>query len=283
LTEQTEPAKTVLEMAEEELTEKVIAKILDGLTENGKLMVIGLGGTGKTNLVMQLVRYLMDRKEYKEGKYIIRICDSVGVWRWKFDKVPFIDLTKTRNMPENEKTLLLDLGFSDTDLNTGIIENLVRGDFHRQREMMVQNQGQLPIERIYVIEEAQNVLQSGKQSKFWLKMLSESRNYGQYFIFIGQRLADISTRACERAKWCILGAVSGDNDEAKLKRMFGKKGKSVVEMLSGLKCGEFLFIDRENPESVFKIYFPKFVQNGQPYEYDKKLNGRIKVEREFLP
>ena len=268
--------------SEEQLAEATMKKIVEGLMNNGKLIVLGVNGSGKTNAVFYITRYLMNTKEYKENRLRIRICDSVGIWRWTFDKVAFLDTSKSRNMPEDEGTLILDLPFSDTDINTGIIEALVRSDYVKQREDMIKNNGQASMIRTTIIEEAQNVLQSGKQSKFWLKMLSESRNQKMFMIFICQRLADLSTRAVERCKYWIMGNVVGDNDEAKLRRAFGKRGKAIVEVLMSLQRGEFLFLDRENPELAFKIKFPLFVQNGVPYEWNEKANGSIRVERVFV-
>jgi hypothetical protein len=53
---------------------------------------------------------------------------------------------------------------------------------------------------------------SNKKSDFWLKIFSESRNTNQYILGLGQRLADISTRICERAKYILIGGLSGQNE-----------------------------------------------------------------------
>lgn len=236
---------------------------------------------------MHIARMLLRSQEYKDGKFIIKICDSANVWKWKFDKIPFINMVKTRNIPEEEHALLLDLGFTDTDRNTQIVENLMRGDYLQQREMMNANSGQLPIRRIYVIEEVQNILGSyslsGNSGKFWLKETSEGRNYGQYMIGLGQRFADISAKVVERTRYFLLGAISGDNDASKIKRMFSSdRGQRIVNCLLGLEPHQFLFLDKENPEFSFKIYFPDFQPNGKPFEYDAKTNGKIRAERVFI-
>lgn len=267
--------------------EDLLVKIIKGLIDNGKLMIIGLGGHGKTSATMHLIREIMKTKEYQEGRFILRLSDTVNVWKWKYDTVPYVDMTKTRTIPEDEQTLLLDLGFSDPDRNTAEIENLVRGDYIKQRDMITALQGELRIRRIYMIEEIQNVLGSyslsGKSGKFWLKEISEGRNYGQYVIGLGQRLADISAKVVERTRYFLLGAISGENDANKIKRMVGsERGQRVVDALLGLKRGEFLWLDKDNPENSMKIYFPEFKQNGKPFEYILKTNGHIIASRVFI-
>jgi ABC-type dipeptide/oligopeptide/nickel transport system ATPase component len=286
MTEETEN-KIAIEISEQsdaqKMSEKLLENIMQSLTENGKLLIIGLGGTGKTTVAMHIVRFIMNSQKYKDGKVILRIGDSANVWKQKFDRIPYVDVTKKPSIPEDEKIVLLDLGFVSTTMNVSLIENLVGQDYYIQRESMNENNGQPKLSRIYVLEEIQNLFGSYKRSEFWLKIWSESRNYGQFFIGIGQRLSDISTRIVERTKYMLIGSISGDNDRQKLKRMFGtEKGERVVNALMGLRKGEFLWIDKENTEQSMKIYFPAFVQSGKPYEFDSKGNGHIHAERVFL-
>lgn len=267
----------------EEMGDEILVKILKALVDNGRLLIIGLGGTGKTNTAMHLVRRIMNLQEYEDGKFIVRIGDSANVWKLRFDQIPYVDVTKKPSVPEDEKTVLLDLGFLSTARNVGLIENLVGQDYYLQRESMDKNNGKPLINRIYVLEEIQNLFGSYKKSEFWLKIWSESRNYGQFFVGLAQRLSDVSTQIVERTKYMLIGSLSGDNDLSKLKRMFGaEKGNRVVNAILGLKKGEFLFIDKENSENSMKIYFPQFVQNGKPYEFDIKGNGHIHAERVFI-
>jgi GTPase SAR1 family protein len=281
MTEQTEQKPLIV--IEEDMSEKIFDMLLKYLTENGKLMIIGLGGTGKSTLAMYLVRWIMQTKEYKQGKVVIRIGDTANVWKLKFDAIPYVDVTKRQTIPDEEPTLLLDLGFLSTERNVAILENLVAQNYYSQREQMDKNRGQTPIERIYVFEEIQNLFGSNKKSDFWLRIWSEGRNYGQFFIGLAQRLSDVSTQIVERTKWMLIGSLSGDNDRGKIRRMFGKEtGNRVIHVIEGLRQGEFLLVNKDNPENSYRIYFPAFQQNGQPYELDTKGNGHIRVRREFL-
>ena len=284
MTEQ-EDKIAVVEKAEpvEEITKQTMEKIIQYLVGNGRLLTIGLGGHGKSNAVMHIVRFLMNTEDYKNGKILIRITDSANTWKMRFDKIPFIDVTKKASIPDNEKTLLIDLGFLSTSRNVAIVENLVGSDFHLQRELMDKNNGYSPIKIFYIFEEVQNLFGSNKKSEFWLKMFSESRNTSQYILGLGQRLADITTRIVERCKYMLIGGLSGENDLQKIRRAFGKEtGARVISEIQSLKQSEFLLINREQPEESVKIYFPQFKQNGVPYLYDEKGNGHIKVTRVFL-
>lgn len=282
--EQKTENKLAIEMQDKakEMADELLQKIVDSLFDNGRLLVIGLGGTGKTNATMHLIRFIMQSQAYRNGKIVVRIGDSANTWKMKFDRIPYVDVTKKPLVPENEKTVLLDLGFLDTDKNVALIQNLVGQDYYIARESMDKNNGKSEISRIYVLEEIQNSFGSYKKSAFWLKMWSESRNYSQFFIGIGQRLSDISTQIVERTKYLLLGSLAGDNDISKLRRAFGReKGERIANVVMGLRKGEFLWVDREGEDSM-KIYFPQFVQNGKPYEYDEKSNNEIRAERVFL-
>lgn len=267
----------------QEMDDVILEQIVKSLIDNGRLLVIGLGGTGKTNAVKHIVRYIRNSKKYRDGKIIIRIGDSANVWKLTFDEIPYVDVTKKPSIPEDEKTVLLDLGFLSTAKNVSLVENLVGQDYYIQKESMNRNNGTAEHQRIYVLEEIQNLFGSYKKSEFWLKIWSESRNYNQYFIGIGQRLSDISTQIVERTKYLLIGSLAGDNDISKLKRAFGsEKGQRIANVVMGLRKGEFLWVDREGENSM-KITFPKFEQQGKPYEFDEKnINTKIHAERVFL-
>jgi len=281
MTEQENEKKVAVEI--QATSDEIFEMIVKSLIENGRLLVIGLGGTGKTNAVKHIVRFIRNSQEYKNGKVIIRIGDSANTWKLTFDKIPYVDVTKKPSIPEGERTLLLDLGFLSTAKNVNLIENLVGQDYYIQRDSMDKNNGTAELQRIYVLEEIQNLFGSNKRSQFWLKIWSESRNYSQYFIGIGQRLSDISTQIVERTKYLLIGSLAGDNDISKLKRAFGsEKGQRIANIIMTLRKGEFLWVDREGENSM-KISFPKFEQEGKPFEYDEKnVNNKVRAERVFL-
>jgi hypothetical protein len=271
-----------------EMGEETLRKIVDGLVSNGKLLISGINGHGKTNAMKWILRFIMNTEEYKRGKYKLRITDSTNVWRWSYDSIPFVDIVKTTKIPEDAHALILDLGFSDVDNNIRIISNMMLGDYTIQREDMAKNEGKIPTYRITAIEEIQSVLGSyglnSKSSKFFFKIVSEGRNLGIFLLGTTQRFADLSTRFVERTRYFLLGAVSGANDITKIKgMMLAEKGRRVTDCLLSLKRGEFLFLDKEQPEEgSFIIYFPKFEPIGKPYEFDEKAPTEIVARRAFL-
>jgi hypothetical protein len=267
--------------------EELMEKILKGFIDNGKLMIIALGGHGKTVATMHLTKMLQDSIEFDEGIFNIKISDSANVWKWKYSKIPYVDVTKSRMIPDDEQILLIDLGYTDVQMNTNILESIIRTDYYKQRALMDALQGRITLRRIYIIEEMQNIFGThsinGRSGGFWLKEVSEGRNYGQYMIGLGQRFADISTKVVERTKYFLLGTVSGDNDIKKIKSMFGTHGKSVVDTIMGLKKGNFLWVDRENPsEGSHVVTFPDWKADSFPYEWTPKPVERIEARRVFL-
>lgn len=267
--------------------EDMMVKILKGLVDNGKLLIVALGGHGKTIATFHLTRELMNCKEFSEGIFNVKITDSANVWKWNFDAIPYVDVTKSRVVPDSEQALLVDLGYTDVSLNVNVLESIVRTDYYKQRALMDSLQGRLTLRRIYVIEEIQNIFGThainGRNGGFWLKEVSEGRNYGQYMIGLGQRLADISTKVVERTRYFLLGAISGENDAKKIRSMFGKNGTGVVDTLRGLQRGTFLWVDQESPqENSFTISFPEWKQNGRPYEWTGKAVDKITAKRVFL-
>jgi len=267
-----------------EVTEfdKALEDIIKKLIENGQLIIVGTKGHGKTSTAMHIIRKLLNTKEHDEGMIHTLILDMVLQWRFRFDKIPYIDHANWRFPPKDVKELLIDFPYSDTRLIKNSIEDIVRNDYVMKRQMIEKLEGKIPLFNVYVIEEIQNILGSysmnGVSGQFWLKMVSECRNYGMFIIGLGQRLADISTKVIERTRYYLLGATSGDNDLQKIRRMAGKQ---IADEVANLKKGEFIWLDRENKEYFLKIYFPKFEQNGKPYPYEGERNGKGYIRKIF--
>ena len=126
---------------------------------------------------------------------------------------------------------------------------------------------------IGIIEEAQNVIGSyalmRRNGKKWLKMISDCRNFDFSLIFIGQRLADISSKATERCNAYFFGKMLGDNDILKVKRILGKgtETDAIVKQIKQLEVGQFIFW---NGEQTFLVTTPKFKPNGTPKLWNKQ-------------
>jgi hypothetical protein len=245
--------------------DEIIAMTLDV----GQLIVVACKGHGKTVATMWLTRRMLENK----GNSKTIIFDTCLNWRYTFDKVPYVEHGSMPYLPTVPE-IICDLKYVDSALTRMAISEIVMNDFVKMQSLKEQFEGKLPFLNIYVIEEMQNVLGSysmnGQQGRFWLKEISEGRNFGQVFIGIGQRLADISTKVVERTRYYLFGAMTGDNDIRKVRRIAGKE---VAEKLKTLNKGEFLLYDKKKRNIVTIIGFPMFKQKDKPYPYQ---NGEAK-------
>lgn len=248
--------------------DEILAQIIEKVKISGGLIITGTKQHGKTNASMILMRAFMLSQEHKDLRLRTLIFDLCLNFRFKFDPIPFIEAESCSVLPTLQD-LIVDIGFSDNNDTKTYIGNVVLNDFHKKRAMKMKFNGRIPYLDVYLIEEAQNVLGSyalnGEVGRFWLKIVSECANYGQIFLFLGQRLADISTKVIERTKYLLIGATSGDNDLQKLKRIGGNRLKDAVQQL---KRGEFIFYDRDTKYMVL-IGFPLFQQLNKPFEFQK--------------
>lgn len=262
--------------------ETKLKEILGKVLATGQLIVVGTKQTGKTNSVMWLLRKLIDSKDHEKQKMKTMVLDTVLNFRFKFDEIPYLDITKTRHIPLVQD-LILDIPYADTMITRDAITEILMENFIKKRRIKKKYKGDFRYVDFYVVEEMQNVFGtyslSGSNGRFALKIFSECANYGMVFLGITQRLADISAKIVERTRYFLVGNLCGDNDIGKLRRATNKQ---IAEKAKTLKRGEFLFIDREHLEQVSLIYFPKFTQNGEPYPVDISNNGKGYVKTVFL-
>jgi hypothetical protein len=252
--------------------EDLLRDVVQKLLESGQLIIVGCKQTGKTNAAMCIMREIMNSAAHKNLAMKTEIFDTVLQWHYNYDAVQYLNLEDYRILP-TVLDLIIDVPFTDSIETRNAIGQIVLNDFIKKRAMKEKFDGKVPFFDVFVVEEAQNILGSyslqGDVGRFWLKVISEAMNFKMVFLFIGQRLADISSRVIERSRFFLLGATSGDNDLNKIKRM---GGKNLANAVVGLHKGEFVFFDREE-KSFWVIGFPKFVQNGKPYPYTNGIKG----------
>ena len=262
--------------------EQKLKEIVDKMLEQSQLLVIATKRHGKTNASMHIIRELMQRKEYLEQKLKLTIFDTVVVWRYAFDIIPFLDFDDVSILPILNG-LIVDMGFVDSNDRRNAISEIVMNDFIKMQKLKRKHEGKIPFKNIYVIEEMQNVLgtyaMNGNKGRFWLTVVSECGNFGQVIMGIGQRFADISTKIVDRTRYYLIGGTSGERDLVKIK---GIGGKSLSDKVRTLKRGEFIFWDKKERGTVTLIYFPKFKQNGKPYLYDDTSSETGYVKEVFM-
>jgi len=227
------------------------------------LVILAGKSAGKSVAAKWLASQILQKKILSDMDVRVKITDSCQNWIHSFDPIPSQIVTKEtrylRGIDENEPNMLYDLEFNDTESAIQIIQKLLLHDLtvNREKKMV----GKLNYWTFYVIEEAQNIIGryalTGRKGEFWLKIISEGRNFNISFILIGQRAADISAQAIERAQGYLLGRMTGDNDRAKVKRICGSNS-GIDEDITKLKSGEFIYYNgAKSWEIKFPLYEPK--------------------------
>lgn len=259
-----------------------LREVIDKVMTQGQLIVPATKQHGKTNAVMWLMRTLRNSHEHEENRIKLMIFDTVLNFRFKFDEMPYVDISKVRHIPLVQD-LLIDIPYTSIRLTKDAITQVLMEDFIKKRQLKEKFKGDIPYSNVYMVEEMHNVWGTfgltGIRGEFALKIFSECANYGMIIIGITQRLADVSTKIVERSRYLLVGNLSGDNDTGKLKRVTNKQ---ISEKVKTLKRGEFIFIDRDNLEYVELIYFPKFEGKGKPYPHIDGQNGEGYVKKVFL-
>lgn len=262
--------------------ESKLREIIEKVSDSGQLICVATKQHGKTNAMMWLMQLLRNTQEHKENRVKLIMFDTCLNFRYKFDEIPFVDITEIRHIPLVQD-LLIDLLYTDTQLTRDAITQILKEDFIKKSKLKKKFDGINPYLNYYMVEEMQNVwgtyALSGTKGRFALKIFSEAMNFGMVILGVTQRLADVSTKICERSKYLLVGALQGDNDIGKLKRITNKQ---ISEKVKTLKKGEFLFIDRDNLEYAPLIYFPIFKQSGKPYPYKNSQNGEGYVKKIFF-
>ena len=232
-------------MSSNQILPKVILpnSVLNSILKTG-LVIVGAKGTGKSNAGKVLSAEIIRKQPLPIQ---VKIFDSCMNWRWNYESILYQTINlETRYFYDGEKHILFDLEILDDDDVMKFMEKVIIADYYKQRERKEELGGHNDKWILYVIEEAQNILGSyslmRKSGRKLLKMFAEGRNYGLSFILIGQRLADVSTKAIERCNGYLFGRMNGDNDIAKLRRIVGRRS-TIIDEVKKLKgeSGEFIY------------------------------------------
>jgi len=245
-------------------------------------VVVGGRGTGKTNLVKIILSQIVNDQH---GIIQVKIVDSCQNWVHGFESIHYQHINENLIFSQGvsrgadfsevyfgEDHFLYDLEFWDLDILQDVIASLVIPDYDVQR--IYKKHHLMNNWILWTIEEAQNILGTyalnSKQGKRWLKLISESRNFNMNFIFIGQRLADMSTKAIERCQNLLMGRMTGDNDLKKIQRICGKEA-GIHEMVPKLRVPpegcDFIFWNGE--EAVKLVNIPRYQVTTTPILWER--------------
>jgi hypothetical protein len=226
------------------------------------IVIVGGKGTGKTNAAKVLAAGMTHKKGLQ-----VKITDSCLNWVFNFEPIQYQTIGKDTMVPDDlyfgENHFLYNIELDNVDLIGATIGTMAMTDYAIQREFKKEEVMDDWI--VYVIEESQNVIGSyalnGDLGKGFLKYISECRNFNMSNIWIGQRLADISTKAIERCQGYLFLKLTGDNDIKKAERICGKES-GVAQVLPKLKIGEGIYWDGEKAVRVIEI--PKYQSPVRP-------------------
>jgi hypothetical protein len=218
---------------------------------------------GKTNLAKTIVSEMVKQKLPCQHK----IFDTAQVWRHNFVsefKLQEINDSTSKIYDESDN-VVFDIEYVDSEKIMQFMGNCVYLDYTNNRERKKAANGILNDWIVYTLEEAQNSLGryslSRNTGKFWLKAISEGANFNLAYLFIGQRAADISAQAVERAQTYFIGRTTGENNTRKLIGIIGRDtgaiqlGEPLYQVAKKLEKGEFLFW---NGATAWKFKCPKF-------------------------
>jgi len=217
---------------------------------------------GKTNLAQIIIAEMVRQQLPCQ----IKIGDTAQVWRHNFlSSFKVQEINERTRQVYNGDNLIYDIEYEDSERIMQFLGNRVLKDYLMNRQRKKVSNGHLNDWVLYCLEEAQNSLGSyslnRQTGRIWLKMISEGANFNLAFIMIGQRPADISTKAIERMQTYWIGRTTGDNNTRKLKGIIGNKagteqlGLPLHEKAKELERGEFIFW---NGAEAWLFSCPKF-------------------------
>lgn len=241
--------------------EEIIPReILLDLLESGA-NILANRQQGKTNLAKVLIAEMVKQKlpcKYKIG-------DTACVWRHSFlNEFKFQEINEATRQVYNGDKIIYDLEYQESERIMQFMGNRVLKDYLWNRERKKVCGGKLNDWVVYCVEEAQNSLGSHSLSrqagKMWLKMISEGANFNLAFLMVGQRAADITTKALERMQTYWIGRTTGDNNIRKLKGILGRDavdatGNPLYKKAKILQKGEFIWW---NGETCWEFKCPLF-------------------------
>ena len=230
------------------------------------VFISGMPRSGKTNLAKMLADYLL-----KLG-FIIKVFDPSLAWMEsslpyfvRIDEEWWRQLNKLNSIPINQ-SIVYDMGGLYPNTQKQFVGHVLNSDF----KFNYYNMDKVDFTILYFLEECQMIIPSGSlrsnYAQATFRMISVGRNYKQRMVLLSQRPNDVSTKALSRVGLMYVGGHYESNDIKKISNFFNRIPKETYEMLSGLKIGQFMFL---NPyEKILKkINTPLFETDITPKDY----------------
>jgi len=247
-------------------------EVLNGILKSG-LVIVGGKATGKSNAGKIIASEIIRNQPLPIQ---IKIFDQSSTFKWDFEPILYQTIDEnSRYFYDGEEHILFDLNLIDDIDTLSFMSKVVYTDYLRQRARKEELGGHVDKWILYLTEEAQGITGSysliRKEGTRLMTLYAMGRNFGQTYLLVGQRLADLSSRAVERINSYLFGKMVGDNDLAKLKRIVGRKSVIIDEVQKlEIEKGQFLYY---NGASTYDFNCPKYDSKGQkprPYILDLK-------------
>lgn len=268
-----------------------LLQIVKDASNYGQIHIIANKQHGKSNTKKVLASLAI--RSLKQTKTVI--IDTVGLWRFDFDSIPFYTIPKRalsiREQPigirsnglpfyektykiapsvkrevnkllEGKKPILFDLEL-ESPLECGYFAGYILSYFYeKQRIKRKYHKGKLPDSYLIFLEEAENLFDSGFDRKMLSKIrkrLNESANMKIGIISSAQRETETNIKFRAKAYGYLFGRVSLTDYHSRHRSMF--RDSKHKKALTTFKRGSFLY----TPTDTI-IRFPKFKPKGVPYE-----------------
>jgi len=265
-------------------------RLIKKLSEHGDLVILGVKGSCKTTLLMNLARELR-----KETKNRVLILETFPKWIHEFDSIPYYCI-KNEDVQTSENTPYLDEGYSyiqwsrdytlknadrleralkqnkdliilieceDMERISWVMSHIIYHFYRKQYLRAKANSLSSVGEHIYfLVEESHNLLDSTVIAKKIFnklrKIQNEFRNLNMHLVCVALRLQDLNPKI--RTKMSILlSQISLDDYQLKIRALL--RNSAFKEEITRLPKGKFVF-----PSTDETLEVKPFEQIGRPLD-----------------
>ncbi len=266
---------------EKELDGSIFSRIIRDVKEHLGLILVAESGHGKSYTAFTLAKEAM-----KDPNMTVIVLSPSTVWRRKFGKINYVKVGTADFNPivpingkwkyinnewfedllRSKQNLLFEIKYKDGRRIKNFESEVLKVIYDFQEKQMEQNP-EYNHHFLICLEELQNSLgtYSMVNSLNLMTMFTQSRSDAFiHYMGIGQRLADISTRAVERLR-PLIGLTLGENSLRKIRSQIPKHYRTRIQHLPKR---HWIYLDgKTNPE----IVIPEYTRKGKPRMLKPKL------------
>jgi len=273
---------SLVRMMDKKTTAKLM-RILKIATNQGGIHIVGNKQVGKSNL-----KKLLASTAIKSLNTQVIICDTVGIWKYDFDKIGYYTIPKgcircnrkafkidetIKNeviyLLNDKKPIIFDLELEFTD-QLGFFDGFIMSYLYdKQRNLTKIHKKNLPDSYLIIIEEAQNVFGINFETKMAgmiRKKYNELANYKIGIISSSQALTEVNAKFRRKMALFLIGKSSLTDYSLTLEKML--KHSQYKESILDEQF-RFKFLDTSN-DSILQLPLFKSI-NGEPFEIKQEF------------